>query len=85
MKPIDLAAAEKAADEHWDELLAMTNPEQRQQALYAALEAFDDKLSELGCWIPDALARMTTLERAIDEYLEALEEQLADIPTGPIH
>jgi hypothetical protein len=85
MKPSDLAAAERAAAEHWDELLEMTNPEQRQQALRAAVEAFDESLSEQGCWIPDALARMSTLERAIEEYLDALDESLADTPTGPVH
>jgi hypothetical protein len=82
---IDIADAERNAHDAWEEFMTMTSADQRKEALGAALAAFEDALSDQGCWVPDALARVATLERAIEEYNDRLETELANVPNGPVH
>jgi C4-dicarboxylate-specific signal transduction histidine kinase len=76
---------ERRAHDRFEELMAMTDADQRRQALHAALSAFEEALSEQDCWIPDAMARVATLEQALEEHGERLDESLADVPSGLVH
>lgn len=78
MRPIDIAAAERAAEEEWERELSLTNVEQRREALSRTLRFWDDALTEqLGERVGDYFARIEILEQALDELDAELERQTA--------
>ena len=81
MADVDRTAAEQAAQYYWRELMGATSADERWEALDAAVEAFGDALAGRGVPVPDYLARVALLDRALGELDARLDAALPDTPT----
>jgi hypothetical protein len=84
-EPIDLDAAEKAADAEWERQTNATDPAMRSKALYVAIRAFQAALGIQGAGeVNDYLALCSLLGEALDEYGDGLSDALPD-DAPPVH
>lgn len=75
----DHAQAERAAAAEWQRQINATDEEQRRDALYVAVRAFQAALEIHGAEVTDYLALLALLELALDEYGETVEAELAPV------